>query len=148
MIVQVQINITGSNTDVWTAITDIHNFADTIRGVERIEILENPANKLEGLKWRETRMYFGKPASVDKWITDAAEMKYYTTKAEIDGFMFITTLSLSGTDGNVTLTSTHETKPLGVMSKIKSIPMLFFKGILRKAILQDLTDFKTVVEAN
>jgi len=115
---------------------------------ERIEILENPANNLEGLKWRETRMYFGKPASVDKWITDAAEMKYYTTKAEIDGFTFITTLSLSGTDGNVILTSTHETKPLGIMSKIKSIPMLFLKGILRKAILQDLTDFKTAVEAN
>jgi len=148
MIVQVQINITGSNADVWTAITDIQKLAEAIRGIEKIEILENPGNKLEGLKWRETRMYFGKPASVDKWITDAAEMKYYTTKAELDGFTFINTLSLSGTDGNVILTSIHETKPLGLISKIKSIPMLFLKGILRKAILQDLRNFKTAVEAN
>jgi len=55
MTVQVQINITGSYTNIWKAITDIHFLAETIRGIEKIEILENPGNKLEGLKWRETR---------------------------------------------------------------------------------------------
>src|SRR5215813_11815472 len=91
MIVEVQVAINGSKAAVWAAITNIENASKIISGILNIEVLEKPANGLVGLKWRETRMLFGKPATVEKWITDAAENVFYKTKAESDGFVFICT---------------------------------------------------------
>ena len=146
MTVEAQITINRNKTAVWTAITNIRHTAEIISGVEKIEILNEPENGLVGLKWRETRMYFGKPATIDKWITDAIENKFYKTRAEMDGFIFITTMTISENDDNIRLTSSHETKSQGIMAKIKSLPMIFFRGMLKKTILQDLNDIKTAVE--
>jgi len=146
MTVEAQITINGTKTAVWAAITNIRDAAEIIGGVEKIEILNEAVNGLMGLKWRETRMYFGKPAAIDKWITDAVENKSYKTRAEMDGFVFLTTMTISENRDSIRLTSSHETKPLGIMAKIKSVPMVFFKGMLKKAILQDLNDIKTAVE--
>lgn len=132
--------------DVWTTITNIRSAEKIISGVEKIEILNEPANGLVGLKWRETRMYFGKPAAIDKLVTDAVENKFYKTRAEMDGFIFSNTMSLSDSGDNIILTSSHETKSQGIIAKIKSLPMIFFRGMLKKAILQDLNDIKSAVE--
>jgi hypothetical protein len=146
MKVEAQININATNPEVWNVITNIQNAAEIISGVEKIEILNKPANGLVGLKWQETRMYFGKPTAIDKWITEAVENKFYKTRAEMDGFIFLTTMAISNNGNNISLTSTHETQSQGLIAKIKSLPMIFFKGILRKAILKDLNDIKSVVE--
>ena len=73
MLVEAQVTINGSMAAVWAAITNIENAAEIISGIEHIEVVEKPANGLVGLRWRETRILFGKPATVEKWITDAAE---------------------------------------------------------------------------
>jgi uncharacterized protein YndB with AHSA1/START domain len=72
MLVEVKTTIQGSRAAVWAAITDIENAPKFMSGIMKVEILEKPARGLVGLKWRETRMLFGKPASADKWITEAA----------------------------------------------------------------------------
>jgi hypothetical protein len=77
MIVEAQVTINGSKAAIWAAITNIENASETISGIENIEVLEKPANGLVGLKWRETRMLFGKPATAEKWITDAVENEFY-----------------------------------------------------------------------
>jgi hypothetical protein len=146
MIVEAQVTINGSKEALWAAITNIENASDTISGVEKIEILEKPANGLVGLRWRETRILFGKPATVEKWITDAAEKEFYKTKAEDSGFVFLTNMRISESNGGMTLISSHETKPQGIGARLKSLPMFLFKGVIRKAILQDLNDIKTAVE--
>ena len=147
MIVEAQVTINGSKAAIWAAITNIENASETISGIENIEVLEKPANGLVGLKWRETRMYFGKPAAVEKWITDAAENEFYKTKAEDGGFVFVTTKSISESSGGITLTESHESKPQGIVAKLQSIPMGFlFKGVAKKAVLQDLNDIKAAVE--
>ena len=46
----------------------------------------------------------------------------------------------------MTLTSAHETKPQGIVAKLKSTPMFLFKGVIKKALLQDLNDIKAAVE--
>src|SRR5262245_405311 len=81
MIVEAQVTINGSKAAIWAAITNIENAAKTISGIEKIEIVEKPAHGLVGLRWRETRMLFGKPATAEKWITDAAEDAFYKTRA-------------------------------------------------------------------
>ena len=146
MIVEAQVTINGTKTAVWTVITNIRNASEIISGIEKIEILNEPANGLVGLKWRETRMYFGKPATIEKWITDAIENKFYKTRAEMDGFIFLTTMTISESGDNIRLTSSHETESQGIIARIKSLPMIFFKEMLKKAILQDLNDIKTTVE--
>jgi hypothetical protein len=151
MIVEAQVTINGSRAAIWAAITDIENASETISGIEKIEIVERPANGLVRLRWRETRILFGKPATVEKWITDAAENQFYKTRAEDGGFVFLTTMRIleNGTPqngGGMTLTSSHDSKPQTIVAKL-SIPMLFlFKGVIKKAALQDLNDIKAAVE--
>lgn len=146
MIVEAAVTVAGSRTSVWAVITDIDHAATTFSGVEEIEVLERPLSGLVGLKWRETRILFGKPAAVEKWITDAAEPEYYSARAESDGFVFVSTKRLSEHDGVVTLTESHESQPQTLMARLQMIPMaLFFKGVIRKAILQDLHDVNVAV---
>jgi hypothetical protein len=50
-------------------------------------------------------------------------------------------------NGSMTLTSAHDSQPQGLKATLMSIPMrLFFKGVIKKAILQDLNDIKAAVE--
>jgi len=146
MIVESQITINGSRSAVWSAITDIEHASEIISGIKKVEIIERPATGLVGLSWRETRILFGDEATVEKWITDAAEKEFYTTKAEDGGFVFLTTMRVSESSGGVTLTSSHETRPQGIVARLKALPMFLFKGMIKKAILQDLNDVKTAVE--
>ena len=103
MIVEAQVTINGSKAATWAAITNIANAAEIISGIEHIEVLEKPANGLVGLKWRETRKLFGKSATAEKWITDAAENEFYKTRAESDGFIFLSTITISESSGGITL---------------------------------------------
>ena len=148
MLVEVQLTINAPKEAVWAANTNIENAAETISGIEKIEVVEKPANGLVGLRWRETRMLFGKPATVEKWITDAAENAFFKTSAEDGGFKFLTTMQISeSSNGSVTLTSSHDSQPQTIGAKFMSIPMrLFFKGMMKKFILQDLNDIKSSVE--
>jgi hypothetical protein len=147
MIVEAQVTINGSKSAVWAAITNIENASETISGIENIEVLEKPASGLVGLRWRETRTLRGKPATVEKWITNAAENQFYKTKAESDGFVFLTTKSISESRVGITLTESHEFNPQTIVAKLMSIPMGFlFKGMVKKALLQDLNDIKSAVE--
>jgi hypothetical protein len=147
MIVEAQVTVKGSKAAIWAAITNIENAAEIISGIENIEVLEKPANGLVGLRWRETRMLFGKPATVEKWITDAAENESYKTRAESDGFVFLTTMSISESSSGIALTSSHASEPQSIAAKLQSIPMgLLFRGVIKKAILQDLNDIKSAVE--
>jgi hypothetical protein len=146
MIVEAQVTVNGPKAAVWAAITNIENASKIISGILNIEILEKPTNGLVGLRWRETRMLFGKPATAEKWITDAAENEFYKTRAEDNGFVFLSTMSISEGSGGTTLTSSHETRPQGIVARFMSIPMFLFKGVVKKAILQDLNDIKAAVE--
>src|SRR5262249_413338 len=114
MIVEAQVAINGSKAATWAAVTNIENAAEIISEIEKIEVLEKQANGVVGLRWRETRMLFGKPATAEKWITDAAENEFYKTRAEDGGFVFLTTKSISESSGGTTLTECHESKPQGI----------------------------------
>jgi hypothetical protein len=148
MIVEAQVSMQGSRDKLWAAIADIENAASFTRGIERIEMIDRPAGGLVGTRWRETRILFGEPATVEKWITAASENTSYETRAESDGFVFVTTRRIVQEGGKLVLAEAHESRPQGLMASVKMIPMrLFFKGVIRKALLQDLNDIRAVVEA-
>lgn len=147
MIVEAQVTINGSKEAVWAVITNIENASNFISGIEKIEMVEKPPKGLVGLRWRETRMLFDKPATAEKWITEAAENTYYKTRAEDNGFVFLSTMSLSESDNGVILASSHASNPQTFTARLMSIPLaLFFRGVIKKALLQDLNDIKSAVE--
>lgn len=146
MIVEEKVTINGSREAVWKAITDIENAATIVRGIERIEIVERPSSGIVGLRWLETRILFGNPATVEKRITDAIENVSYKTEAHDGGFVFVTEAVISENNGEIVLSSSHDSRPQGFLSKLKAMPMIFFKGMITKAILEDLNDFKMAVE--
>lgn len=147
MNVEAQLTINGSKAAIWAVITNIENASETISSIQKVEVLEKPENGLVGLKWRETRTMFGKTATEEMWITDAAENEFYKTRAESHGFIYVSTFSISAQNGSSSLTMTHDSKPQGFVAKLLSFPMGFvFKGMMKKAILQDLNDIKAAVE--
>ena len=91
-------------------------------------------------------MLFGKAASAEKWITDAAENEFYTTRAEDRGLVYLTTMSISESSGGIILTSSYDSRPQSIVARFMSIPMFLFKGVAKKAILQDLNDIRSAVE--
>jgi hypothetical protein len=147
VLVETQVTIKGSKVAVWAAIADIENASEIISGIVKIEVVEKPPKGLVGLKWRETRILFGDAATVEKRITDAAENEFYTTRAESHGFIFLSTIRISESGGGIALASSHDSKPQTMVARLQSIPMgLFFKGVAKKALLQDLIDIKSAVE--
>ena len=145
MIVKARVSIRGSKAAVWDAITNLEKTEAIVRGIEKIEVVERPAKALVGLKWRETRMLFDKPTTVEKWITHATESSF-TTRAEDGGMVFVTTHRVEESDGVVTLASSHETTAQGFVASLKAMPLFLFKGAIKKAVLQDLNDIKSAVE--
>ncbi|PJZ24880.1 hypothetical protein CH352_11885 [Leptospira hartskeerlii] len=146
MIVEAQVTINAPITKVWATMTNIENTAGIISGIQRIEVVERPADGLVGLKWRETRMLFGKPATIEKWITEEKENAFYTTRAEDGGFVFLTTNRISMGSAGITLKGIHQTLPQGIAARLKALPLVLFKTTIKKAIMQDLNDIKSAVE--
>ena len=147
MNVEVQVDINGTKEDVWNVITDIENAVDTIKGIEKIEVLEKPADSFVGLKWRETRTMFGRTATEVMWITDAVENKSYKTRAESHGAVYVTTFDLSEKGENVRLTMNFEGEPQSFFAKIMAaLTSGMMKKSTEEALMQDLMDIKVKVE--
>lgn len=147
MKVEATLAIRGTRAATWAALTDNEHAASILSGVEKIEIVDRPASGLVGLRWRETRRLFGDSATVEKWIAAATNGESFETRAEDGGFVFVTTTRIAAHAGGVTVTSAHDSRPQTFAAKLKTIPMsLFFRGMIRKFILQDLSDIKTAVE--
>jgi len=146
MQISVDIEIANSKEQVWAAITDIENCASFISSIIDIQILEKPESSIVGLKWKETRLMFGKEASETMWITDSVENEYYCTRAESHGFIYITKLSLSDFKNNTVLTMSFSSEPQTAFAKIMSVIMVMINSSIKKALRKDLEDIKQHAE--
>ena len=144
---QATVCIDGTKEDVWRVITNIEGSVETIRAIEQIDVLENPASGLVGLKWRETRTMFGRTATEVMWITDAQEHDFYQTRAESHGAVYVSVLQLEERGGETCLTMSFDGQAQSLPARIMSaVTGIFFKGATQKALQQDLEDIKAAVE--
>ncbi len=146
MAIEASVTINASREAVWAVITDIDRAAERISGIVRIDVQERPAQGVVGLRWLETRSLRGDEATVELRIVEAEAPRFYRTRAEAQGFEFMTTISLSGQGAGCTLTSHHESRPLTFAARLMMVPMFLFKGMWRKLLEQDLADIKSAVE--
>ena len=150
MEVSVSVNIAKPKENVWKSIIDIDNCMDMISTILAIEVLNRPAEGIIDLRWKETRLMFGKEASETMWITDAVDNSYYRTRAESHGSIYISTLSVESIEDQCTkLTMTFHGEAQSLLMKILSVLINpFMKGSMEKMLLKDLLDIKAFVENN
>ena len=148
MVVSGEVRIEGTRVAVWSVVSDVDRWAKIIKGVKQIEVIACPTVGISGLRWKETRLLFDKPETVEKRVTESTEQEFFTTRAEQDGFLFTATLRLTDQGSGVLLTSSHRTAPQTMAARWRSLPLFLFKGLIRKALLEDLTDIKEAVEGS
>ena len=147
MKISVDTEITKPKEVIWSTITEIENCSNIISSIIDLQILNQPKDSLVGLKWKETRLMFGKESSEIMWITESVENEYYCTRAESHGSAYITKLSLSDIGNNTLLTISFTGETQTLFAKIASACMgVFIKNSMKKALLKDLEDIKKHVE--
>lgn len=141
------IEINAPRARIWKMITDLENAPNHIRAIKRIEILEKPANGLVGVKWRETRDMFGKEATETMWITGAREQEWYETEAHNSGCAYHTRIELrDGPNKAVTMSWSFHAIPETLIAKLFVPISWLLRGMLAKALMQDLNDLKGHLE--
>lgn len=142
-----EISISSDKSTVWQIIKDIENSSENIEAIKKIEILEEASEGLTGLKWRETRVMFGKEATEVMWITDWVENSFYQTRAESHGAVYTSRLEIDKTDSGCTLKMSFDSQSQSFGAKFWDI--IFGKLMKRsteKSLLSDLNDIKRIAE--
>jgi hypothetical protein len=102
MKVTVEVITPAPRDAVWAVVTDIEGAAETLSGVEQVEVLERPGPGLLGLRWRETRTIMGKRATETMWITSVDEGSSYATEARSHGSEYRTVVRVDDAPGGGT----------------------------------------------
>lgn len=134
---------------VWTIMTDLNTFEDTISGIKAVEILSEGSDFDIGTKWRETRTMFGKEATEEMWVSEIDPGRNYVVNAESHGAKYTTTMSVTPTsDGTCEVTMDFGGEAVGTVAKIMSATIgRLFENATKKAFAQDLDDIAAVAEA-
>lgn len=145
----VSIDIDAPADRVWQVITDIENCESTIRGILKVEILEQPkGNSIKGLKWRETRKFAGKEATEVMWITEAQAPRFYKARAESHGSVYESGMSIDSREGGCRLTMSFEGRPQTFGAKVLwALTGWMAVRPLKKTMAEDLQDIKAASEA-
>ena len=131
---------------VWHLISDIDSWTDTISGIVSIEVIDRPETGVVGLKWRETRIMFGKEAVETMWISAAKPNYWYESTAENHGAVYTTRLSLEDSNGKTMLTKQFSAEATTIAAKLMSVVSFLFSGSLRKMLQKDLSDIRQAAE--
>jgi carbon monoxide dehydrogenase subunit G len=143
-----EVDIAAKPEQVWKVMTNKSDCASFIEALDLVEILEEPKTGLVGLKWKETRTLFGKTATEIMWVTESVDNKYYKTRAENHGAIYISTISIEEIENGTKLTmdfdSTAQTFGAKIMAGIFG---LLFKNATIRALQKDLEDIKNHLES-
>lgn len=133
---------------VWEVVSSIEDAADTISGIDEVEILERPADGLVGLKWREVRTMFGQTATETMWITEAEENSGYSTEARSHGSIYRSRIRLADAPEGTLLGMELSAEPLTLAARVLSFLLRpLITGSVKKAFRQDLLDVKAAAES-
>ena len=146
MTITVSEEISATREQVWNIITDIDSWTDTVDGIVAVDVIDRPEDGVVGLKWRETRVLFGKEAIETMWISAAEPNHWYETTAENHGAIYSSRMNLDQSGDKVVLTMTFSAKPTTVAAKLMSVVGFMFNGTMRKMLQKDLADIREAVE--
>ena len=132
---------------VFAAFTDFANMEQKISGIKKMEFLSGDAEAKVGMKWRETRIMFGKEATEEMWITEINDNRNYVVEAESHGTKYRSEYTFVSKGDQTEVTLVFEGTPTNWLASVGSLMMIFFSGNVKKAFAQDLTDIKKHIES-
>ena len=141
--------INASPEAVWEMITDLDNSAEVISGITKVEVLERPkeGEGVIGLKWRETRMMFGKEATEVMTISAAKQGEWYETLAYNCGTEYRSRMTVTprgqGAELTFSFEGTCKTWWAHLLSFATGWMML---GAVKQCMATDLADLKRAAE--
>ncbi|MFC1609878.1 SRPBCC family protein [Myxococcota bacterium] len=139
--------IQARRDDVFVVFTDLEGATKRIEGIKEIEFLSETRSGL-GVRWRETRVMFGKEATEDMEITALDPPDSYVVEAESHGTHYASVFSFRDADDGATeVTWEFEGKPLSLFAKLMTPLGFLMSGSLRKMLQKDLADLRRSVEA-
>ncbi|MFC6287115.1 SRPBCC family protein [Nocardioides sp. GCM10027113] len=134
---------------VWEVLTDVEHADQTLRGVERVEMLtEGPYDV--GTTWRETRRMFGKEATEQLKVTAVEPPARTVVEADSGGVHYVTEFTLTPTSSDATrLTMTFAAAQADPGPLHKVMWLLFGRlgmKATRKIMVQDLQDIAAAAQ--
>ena len=147
MFVEAQATIIAPRETIWKAISDIQRATHVFKDIKSIEVLDQPAEGLVGLKWKEVREFMGKEAIETMWISEASPNHSYTAEAYNAGCVYHSGYRLENReDGTISTTKSFRCTPQSLFARLMAPAMWLMKGTLRNCLERDLKDLKTFVE--
>ena len=147
MNISATIDIQAPIEKVFTVFSDLSKLEDRVQDIQSIEVLEGPAQMEVGTKWKETRVFFGKEATEIMWVTTLNHLHNYVVEAESNGTKYRSEYVFTETDTGTHVAMTFTGKPQTLVAKLFGLLFYFMAGSLKKTLLQDLADLKTVCES-
>jgi hypothetical protein len=135
-----------SKKELMDFFTDPKAFGDLHESVTKVEVLSDVANGL-GVKWRETRVMFGKEATEVMWVSkNDLEEGVILIEAKSMGTEYVSTHEFVEKENGVLLKFEFHGTPVALMAKFMTPIALLFKGATRKALENDLEEIKKYFE--
>ena len=141
-------DIAASATTVWATITDIDGSAEVLTAVERIERLDDRASFGVGVRWRETRVMFGRESTEELEVTEVEPQRRYTVRAEASGTSYTSVLQVEPLgEHHCRLTMSFSGQPSGMLGRLLAATLgRWFRRATRDALRQDLADIAARAE--
>lgn len=131
---------------VFEVFSDIEKAAERIDGIAKVEILSTVRHGM-GLRWRETRVMFGKEATEEMEFIGFDEPAEYVVEAESHGTHYLSTYSFEELGpGQTKVTWTFEGTPKSFFAKLMSPLAWAFKGTVAKMLRKDVLELKRFIE--
>lgn len=149
MQVEASITIAAPPERVFSVFTDFKNLESNVPAITKVELLEKNGEPVVGMKWRETRVMFGKEATETMWISEITSPQSYVVEAESHGVHYRSTYTFTPTDnGGTHVSMTFGGEPQTMMGKVMAaIFGSLMKGATTKALEDDMTALKKVAES-
>lgn len=140
---RVSVPIEATKEEIWRVMTDIEHENQTLHNVNDVEILEKPNESLNGLKWKETRILFGREEAEEISVTEFRENSFYKTHSESHGMTHDATYAIEPEGDHNLLMVDYISKPQRFSTRLTNL--LFgslMKTTTRQELLDDLEDIK------
>lgn len=135
---------------VWEVLTDIEHAAETLSGLQSVEVLTDGPYAL-GTRWRETRRMFGKESTEEMWVADNDPLRRTEVHAESGGVAYVSEFVLTPLDdGARTELQMRFSARMHSPSTVQKVAMKVFAGLALRAtakqLEQDLSDIAAAAQ--
>lgn len=131
---------------VFAVATDFENLPRFVRGIARIEVLDEGPLRI-GSRWRETRVMFGKEATEQMELTVLEPPQHYETRAESCGCRYTTGVRVTEVDeGKSRVEFSFDAKPLSFFARMMAFLMKPIMNACKKETQKDLEDIRAEAE--